>query len=366
MTRLALAMVVACASTDASHRTVVQSDRLPVAANVGVLELGEDVFVFSRDLVSIIRDGQVIHRVPGSWASPMAITLPDRAGAWVVAVSNGQLLRVVPEGDPEPVGAHFGIADEHVLAIAAAGPAFVAGMQAGTVASADGSHVKRFTRAPGRLVAAARHKVAIAGVDDVALMDLEAGTVAMFAVRAPERIAFLDPEGAAPRLVVFDGIRAFVETAGVLNQVAASEPVRQIAPAGAGLWLIVGSSLQLYDGNELRHTLVTISANAQIFGTPSGDVWISDPELVRYTTGAAIDASWQREVAPVFERACARCHRPGGPDDAGVNLSSARRWRALRAEIRARVLVDGDMPPEEATPLRVDDRRVLERWLSSP
>ena len=343
---------------------MIKNARLPIPADVGVVELGPHVFAFSRDSVAVLRDGAVVHRVPGTWSHPVAITLADRAGTWVVAISNGQLLRILPDGDPEPVGAQFGLADERVLAIAATGTAFVIGLERGAIASADGSHVKRFPGAPAPLVAAARHMVAIGRTDHVELMDLTAGTLARFAVRAPTQLGFLDPDGTAPRLVVFDGRDVFVETAGALQRLPTDAPVRQLALAGAGLWLAVGSSLHAHDGKTLRPSRLTLREPARIFGAPSGDVWIAAAELVRFTTDTARDASWQRDIAPVFERACARCHRPGGADDAGVDLSSASRWRALRSEIIDRVLTEQDMPPREATSLTAGDRRTLERWLA--
>jgi mono/diheme cytochrome c family protein len=64
---------------------------------------------------------------------------------------------------------------------------------------------------------------------------------------------------------------------------------------------------------------------------------------------------------PIFERVCAKCHRPGGA--ARVDLSTVAAWRAERAELVHRVVETHTMPPA-GTPLADAERRALTGWLS--
>ncbi|HEY5935923.1 MAG TPA: hypothetical protein VIU61_14840, partial [Kofleriaceae bacterium] len=343
---------------------VVQNAQLPISAELGVIEAGDHVFAFSAGRVAILRDGAVVRELSARWASPTALVAPEHAGTWVVALADGELVRVLPDADPEPLGVRLGVGADRVLAIDGAGTAFVAGLAGGVAASSDGEHVKRFAGEPVRQVAAGRHKVAVGRAGRIEVLDLEHGAVVTFPLQGEaERIAFLDPEGPRPRLVIHQGTAVFLETGRVLERVQLP-PVQQIAPAGARLWIRAGDSLYIHDGRYLRLASATVGASAKIFGSSSGDVWIAEQRLVRYTLDTAADETWTTTVAPVFERGCARCHRPGGKDDSGVDLTRASRWRALRSEIIRRVLVEGDMPPTDAEPLTVTDRRVLERWLA--
>lgn len=363
MNRLALLALVACASAEPPTARVVQNARLAITADLGVIEAGDHVFAFSSASVAILRDGAVVREISARWGSPTAITAPDHAGTWVVALADGELVRVLPDADPEPLGVRLGVGSDRVLAIDGAGHGFVAGLESGAAASTDGERVKRFAGEPVRQVAAARHKIAIARTGHVDVLDLERGSLVTFPTQGDaQQIAFLDPDGPLPRLVVRQGTAVFLETGGVLERIQLP-PAQQIAAAGARLWIRAGS-LYLHDGSRLMGAGVTLGAAAQIFGSRSGDVWIAEPRLVRYTLDTAADERWTATVAPVFERGCSRCHRPGGTDDSGVDLSRASRWRALRSEIIRRVLVEGDMPPTDANPLSASDRRALERWLA--
>jgi hypothetical protein len=70
--------------------------------------------------------------------------------------------------------------------------------------------------------------------------------------------------------------------------------------------------------------------------------------------------AWERDVAPIFERVCARCHMPSG--SASVDLSTSTMWARRNGAIRA-VLQARSMPPDDGVALTDTERAVLEHWL---
>ncbi|HEY6458624.1 MAG TPA: cytochrome c, partial [Polyangiaceae bacterium] len=99
----------------------------------------------------------------------------------------------------------------------------------------------------------------------------------------------------------------------------------------------------------------------------SGDVWVlsggSLQRFARVDPEAALGARWSSSLAPVFARACATCHLPGGVS--GTDLSSAEAWHSERAAIRRRVVDTRTMPPE-GHELSDADRAAIRAWLEAP
>jgi len=73
------------------------------------------------------------------------------------------------------------------------------------------------------------------------------------------------------------------------------------------------------------------------------------------------ETDWQREVAPVFDGTCKRCHLPAG--SAKLDLSSAAAWLQHADSIKS-VLIARSMPPE-GPGLTDEQRAVLLGWLQS-
>lgn len=86
---------------------------------------------------------------------------------------------------------------------------------------------------------------------------------------------------------------------------------------------------------------------------------------------SASDLTFHRDVAPIVQRSCAGCHRPG--EVAPMSLQTIEEVNAY-AEMVAEVVRDGRMPPYPAVSTREfahderltdDERRILLEWLQS-
>ena len=98
-----------------------------------------------------------------------------------------------------------------------------------------------------------------------------------------------------------------------------------------------------------------------LFGLGDGDLVVATAgKLTRLALGDD-DPRWSAAVRPIFERVCARCHQPGG--SAGVDLSTAARWRGARRELVHRVVEARTMPPP-GIQLDEAERRALAAWLA--
>lgn len=75
--------------------------------------------------------------------------------------------------------------------------------------------------------------------------------------------------------------------------------------------------------------------------------------------------TWEGFAAGFFRSYCGACHTPGSPDrhgaPEGVDFASEADAARLADRVRARVLVDGDMPVGGGVP--EDDLALLELWL---
>lgn len=95
------------------------------------------------------------------------------------------------------------------------------------------------------------------------------------------------------------------------------------------------------------------------------DTYVQDGAVLRRGAipASATRSEWRSTLEPIFQRACAKCHRPGGAAD--FDLSTSAAWFAARDKIRDEVS-GGTMPPEGESPLSATDRAALERWYSAP
>ncbi len=365
--RYALLALVACGG--AAPRTQAVAAKAEVAAGpaIGVVELGDTVYVFDRDKVTIARGGSIVSRADAptgkTWIAGATIAAPDGNGRWVVGVADGGLWRISQTGDIEPIADRLGLAGAKALAIASAGAAFGVGLADGAALTGDGVHLARLRGASSPNVAVARGRVALWTSAGVRVLDLARDTEVSYPIADPRFVAFLDADSDASRLVVATGALLYTEDRGALHRVPVPSPIRGVAASGARLWLLAAGALYALD----HHGLVRTDAAAAdwIYASPSGDVWAARDRgaVTRYTLEAATDGrGWQADVAPVFQRVCAHCHLPGG--DAGVDLSTAASWASERDEIARRVLVTRTMPPA-GTDLPDADRAALAHWLGA-
>jgi cytochrome c5 len=183
----------------------------------------------------------------------------------------------------------------------------------------------------------------------------------VYAVDGPGEVAFVDPSGVDARLVVIAGGTAYAEDRGVLRRLPAPGRVRQIAVSGPRIWLVAGGALFSLDQGALVERISALSPPARIHRASANDVWVSQGgQSIRYADAQARATDWQTVVAPVFERACSRCHLAGG--EADLDLSTPAQWATHVTLIRHMVETQA-MPPAGAR-ISDADRATLVRWLT--
>jgi hypothetical protein len=347
-------------------------DELAAASEVGLVTLGGIGYAFDPQHVSVVRGTQVIARANAPdppWMAAVALAGPD-GERWVVGLSGGALWRVISTGELEPIGARLGIGDARVLAVDATGTGFAIGLAGGVAFSRDGVHLERFSGGDVTHVAIASARVAVGRADSLEVFDLEHGTRVVYPVERPSAVAFVDPSGADARLVVTAGGTAYAEASGeahgearrALRRIPAPGPVRELAVSGPRIWLIARDALFSLDQRGLVERIPILSPVAHIHRASASDVWVSQAgRSIRYSLDAQPGAAdWQAVMAPVFQRACSKCHLPDGPAD--LDLSTAARWAAHAATIHH--MVDTRAMPPAGAPISEADRATLQRWLT--
>jgi hypothetical protein len=370
------ALLVACLAAACAHRAApaihaIARGTLPDAvgeAPIAILELGDATIVLGDHRVTVVRGSAVaaIADAPLGWAGGTTIAAPDGEGRWAVGVApDGTLWRITLEGELEPVADRLGLGDAHTRALAGAGTTTVASIAGGVASSIDGMHMDRVDRGTPVGFAAARGRLAIASATTVELWDLARGTSTSFAIAGVLQLAFAGATAETPRLVLATDQLVYAEDRGRLVRVAVPGPIRQLAAAGARVWIRTERAIYALAGTAATRVLLGDAHATRLFGSATGDAWAAtDRGITRFALASAgdtdTDTAWHASVEPVFDRVCAHCHLPGG--DAGIDLSTAASWAADRDELARRVLVTRTMPPA-GTALSEDDRAALAAWL---
>ena len=370
MTRaLVVVAITACHAHPAPPIAATATATLGLVAEQ-LVDQGDTTYVFAHDKIVVARGDIAITTInvecsqcpagERAWTGAASIAALDGAGRWIVASRyDGTLWRVRLDGDLEPLGARFGLRDK-ITGIAAAGSTIAIGLANGTAVTTDGKHVARYPTT-GRL-AVARDRVAIGTEHAVELWDLARGTSQTFSI-ANGSPMFVDADSKASRLVVTTRGALWLERAGALHPLGVPTGAA-VAIAGARLWTLAGADLRVLVGDQLVPTVHTAAPGGLLFGSPTGDVWVTTADaktaLRRYSIDRGVDPRWQHLVSPVFQRVCSHCHLPGGDGD--LDLSTPEAWRTERDEIVQRVIVDRTMPPAGTT-LADPDRAAVASWL---
>jgi len=367
------ALVLALLSCRTGEPKTVEGERVPTAttrigvgSELGVVTIDATTYIFDRARVTVMRDGIVVARIDApsqTWDQVAELTGPDGT-RWAVALSGGVAWRVTSMGGLDLAGARLGVGDAPVRAIAATATTYVLGLDDGVAVSRDGKHVSHFPGGKATLVAAARDAIAIGSGDAIEVYDLATSRRVGYRVAQLSQLGFVDAESAEPRLVAVGGGLVYVQRGTELHRIDAPAKLTAVAIAGSRVWMLGTGGIYALERRSLFKVDARVSAE-RIFAAPHGDVWIaSKPSLQRLTFGAPPDAtSWAATIEPVFERACAKCHRAGGAAD--FDLSTEAAWKAAQPEIYD-VLAEGEMPPEGEPPLSVDDRAAIARWMAAP
>jgi mono/diheme cytochrome c family protein len=367
--KLGLLALAAAACTHTVHATAVpvaKASSIPSGVVTTVVELGDTLYVFGATDVAIMRNGVAVATAPApaAWTSASTIPALDGDGRWVVATADGKIWRITSAGELQPIADRLGLDDVRATKIDSHGATIAVAFAGGIAVSTDSVHLQRY-RVDGD-IAVARDRLAVFGVRGVELWDLRRGTRIDYGIGQASG-AFLEADGASPRLLIQSGGIAYVERDRKLEQMALPERDR-VAVSGARAWVRGPSGLYVLDRGAFVRTNADPGAGS-LYGSPSGDVWFnkiagSDQRtgiaLERYSLDRPEDPRWQSEVAPVFERVCSHCHLPGGSAD--IDLSTPALWRDNRDELLRRVVVTRTMPPA-GSDLTDAERAALEAWL---
>lgn len=321
---------------------------------IGIVDQAGVSFVAMGDRIDVYRADIVITTVPApadsAWTSIATTDALDGEGSWVIATDRaGGIWRISEDGRRMLVGDRLAV--DVARAVLAAGSTLAVILD-NAIAVADGKHVNRYP--VWGLFAVGTNRLARATKYDVELWDLLAGTRRRFAIRDAKHLAFYRSQ-----LIVGTTDAVFVETSRGLHRIPLAG-LRGIAAADK-LWALGANGLFSVEGTALVPCRVDVADVRALFST-DGSLWLArSASLERYdAVRSDADRAWLAQVAPVFRRACAGCHLPGGT--AGVDLSSPAAWEQHRAEIQARVVVERSMPPS-GTELSDADRQTLATWV---
>lgn len=333
-----------------------------------VTELEGTVAVFSSLGVSMMAGG-VVAASDGSvrtWSSASTIPSADGRGSWIVAVDGeGKLRRLRGDASMEDVSDRYGLLGKKVTSVASIGGPLVAFSFDGGFAVADGKTVDLYSDASFQSLAGGSKRVVTIVPDGVKSFDPVAKTMVLYPLAGAAYAAF-DPAG---RLVVATKRVIYVEhEAGVLTlRHKEIEDVHGLVTSGPRVWFTAGGELGvLDDGGVHRSRGANVPFTAKLLAAADGDVWtLDDGTLQRFGVDADADIkerTWSETIRPVFERACSKCHLPGGT--AGVDLSSYRAWAAHATSIEDRVVVRKQMPPA-GNELSDVDRAAIAKWVEA-
>lgn len=338
--------------------------KAPSGAIAAVAEAGANVVVFSDKGALVYSGGSLLgsDSAEVAWlgAASIAAGAGDE-GQWVVGIdSTGQLQHLAALSHLEPVSDRYGLAKDPLVAVAPLGK-LVAFSLAKQLAIADGSKVTRYDFDAVRWVGGTEKKAL--GLTRDAVLTYEPGGMAKKYPIPDAKGILLDAGG---KLVVENDTQIYLEQAdgslAVAYTTSAGSTLHGLVGSGERIWFAVGTELGTLAAGAFSVTQgAGLAADAQLTGSPTGDVWaLSGGKLSRFSAGRdANEAAWLETIQPAFSRSCATCHLPGGT--ANHDLSTYDSWVADRDKIRNRVLMKKDMPPAGIS-LSDADRTAIDAW----
>jgi hypothetical protein len=344
----------------------------PASADVGpvaaVADAGKVVAVFGASGVTVLSAGAVVARDTSvtDWVGAQAIHGADGAARWIVGVDGrGRLHYLRGLSSLDDVTARYGLDGRPVRGVAMLDAKRVGFLLDGEIAVADGGRLARFGVPPLGALAGGAGAGAGMGADAVVSFD-----AAMSARTFPLRGVTAVAVGRDGRLyaTTHRGLYA-AGPQGDLALVydAGADTLHGLAASGDHVWFADGTELGSLDGDHVTETAgLHLAPDARLAPSSSGDVWVlARGALERYGRAepeAALGARWSSSLAPIFARACASCHQPGGVS--GTDLSTAEAWHSERGAIRDRVVQTRSMPPE-GHPLSEADRAAIQLWVEA-
>src|SRR5579862_7512404 len=98
----------------------------------------------------------------------------------------------------------------------------------------------------------------------------------------------------------------------------------------------------MYDLDLRRSTMMGVIARTGLLSAWLGAALLAQPAVQLSDTQAPREVTFSKDIAPIFERACQNCHRPGSIAPMSLlNYKDARPWaRSIKQKVVTRV-----MPP---------------------
>lgn len=372
-----LLALVACSSGSQQYQpgdptmiAVENVDWNPGAADTGtvaaVAEVGDATVVYSNKGALVFNGGAISASDPSVNAWTYAATIPagDKSGTtWAVGLDEkGRVLRLEARMLLEDVSDRYGLEGVKVLGVVNMGQ-WVGFALENEFAIADGDAVVRYDGALHAIAGGPGRFAGIKADGSVLLFDAHTSNVATFhigganatAIDAGGRLVVAGSEGVfvQPLPDVGTDLRKAFDTHGA--------PVHGMVLSGSRVWFGFGSELGSLDPQGAYKTQnANLPADAQLFASPSGDVWaLSGGKLTRFTIPVTGDeAVWRKTVQPVYVRVCADCHAPGA--SSGIDLSSYGAWSTRKALVYDRVIVKKNMP--QGRTLNDADFQAIQDW----
>jgi hypothetical protein len=349
-----------------SALAVREVDWNPARTDVGhvaaVADLEEDVVVFGDAGATVFSSGAEVSvdRSVRKWIGAATIPAADGGASWIVGVDgDGRVRRLRGRSSFEVVSERYGLGADHVRGLRACGGKYVGFMLERDLGISDGSSVARFSLGALDGLAGGGGIAAAFDARGIRRIDPEKGTTALFDLEGVSEVV-VDPRGrlfaSTPEGVFAEGDRGDLE----LRFRSADGRVHGLAVSGARVWFADGGELGVLEGDQVSaSTGARLAPGARLVGSDSGDVWaLAGGGLRRFAKAGG--PPWAQAIQPVFARACAGCHAPGGAS--GIDLSTPGAWTARRDALRQRVVVTRTMPPRgHLLPER--DRDAIRGWL---
>jgi len=340
----------------------------PSHADVGkvqaVADSGDDVVVFSDLGATVMVSGAVVavDRSITRWASASTMPAPDGSGTWIVGIdADGTVRRVRARSTLEPVSERFGLTKARVREVAPLGAGFIAFALDTQIAIADSTSVLRYELTGFRTFVGGGGRGVALFDDAMRVMDPAHQHDAIYRLEGARHVA-IDESG---RLFAATTHALYAEDDRgrlALRYLADGVEITGLVASGKRVWFAEGSELGVIEGDRIEASkAASIPKNARLHPSNSGDVWtVASGTLARHSREVAASDPWTRDIAPVFARACSKCHQKNGP--AGVDLSTRAAWEKKRSDIKVRVLEERSMPPKGAV-LEEADRKIIETWI---
>jgi mono/diheme cytochrome c family protein len=342
--------------------------KAPLGNVRAVADTGNVVAVLGDQGASVFTAGALANRDPrkADWLSAAVIPGADRSARWIVGIdAQGRIHYLHNQSVFEDVSSRYGLAGDRVRGAVPLGGALAGFLLEGQLAIANGQTLTRYRTLP----------FAELSGGDGSLVGVANGAIDVFRARDGAVTEYRLP-GVLHAVVASDS-RLYASTSRALYvtnrsselsllYLADADSLHGLVVSGGHVWFADGGELGLVDGDHVKETTgALLPVDATLAPSPTGDVWVlGRGALSRYRSASGAprdDAAWMT-VAPVFARACARCHLADGIS--GIDLSTATAWDANRAAIRDRVVEAKTMPPR-GNALGDADRDVVRAWVAS-